>query len=411
MAPKYRALSRVSLLAAATIFALTASAQDWPQWRGANRDGAATGFTEPATWPDTLKQQWKVEIGSGYATPLLVGNRLYTFTRQGEEEVVQALDAATGKSVWRTPYAAPFQMFAATAKHGPGPKSTPTFAGGRIFTFGMSSIVSAFDAATGRQLWQKPLPAKQPMYHTAMSPVVDGDRVIIHVGGPGDTGLVAYDVATGAERWKWQGDSPAYGSPIVADLAGTRQLILFTNQYLNGIAAATGQLLWQRPFTTPSNTTSQTPIVYKDMVIQAGRENGFTAFRVVKNGTAWSTENVWRTDEASIHMSNAVVIDSVLYGLSHLNSGQYFALDLDSGQVLWKSEPRQAENAAVVKAGTTLFMLQNDAKLIVLKANRSGFNPVKRYEVAMGETWAQPVISGNRIFVKDVSNLTLWTLN
>jgi outer membrane protein assembly factor BamB len=120
---------------------------------------------------------------------------------------------------------------------------------------------------------------------------------------------------------------------------------------------------------------------------------------------------MWRTDEASIHMSNAVVIDSVLYGLSHLNSGQYFALDLDSGQVLWKSEPRQAENAAIVKAGTTLFMLQNDAKLIVMKANRSGFNPVKRYEVAMGETWAQPVVSGNRIFVKDVSNLTLWTLN
>jgi len=411
MAPKYRALSRFCLFAAVTVFTLTASAQDWPQWRGANRDGAATGFTEPATWPDALKQQWKVDIGLGYATPLLVGNRLYAFTRQGNDEVLQALDAATGKSVWRTSYPAPFELFAAAAKHGPGPKSTPTFANGRIFTFGMSSIVTAFDAATGRQLWQKPVPAKQPMYHTAMSPLVDGDRVVIHVGGPGDTGLVAYDVATGAERWKWQGDSPAYGSPIVADLAGTRQVILFTNQYLVGIAAANGQLLWQRPFTTPSNTTSQTPIIYKDAVIQAGRENGFTAFRVVRNGTSWTTENMWHTDEASIHLSNAVVIDGVLYGLSHLNSGQYFALDLESGQVLWKSQPRQADNAAVVKAGTTLFLLQNDAHLIVMKANRSGFNPLKNYEVAMGETWAQPVVSGNRIFVKDVSNLTLWTLN
>ena len=411
MAPKYRFLSRVSLVAAMTVFTLTVSAQDWPQWRGPNRDGGATGFTEPAAWPDTLKQQWKVDIGSGYATPLLVGNRLYTFTRQGNEEVLQALDAATGKSVWRTSYAAPFEMFAATAKHGPGPKSTPAFANGRIFTFGMSSIVTAFDAASGRQLWQKPVPAQQPMFHTGMSPVVDGDRVIIHVGGPKDTGLVAYDVATGAERWKWTGDSPAYGSPIIAELAGTRQVVVFTNQYLVGVAAANGQLLWQRPFTTPSNTTSQTPIIYKDMVIQAGRENGFTAFRVVRNGTSWSTENMWRTDEASVHMSNSVVVDSVLYGLSHLNSGQYFALDLDSGKVLWKSEPRQAENAAVVKAGTTLFLLQNDAKLIILKANRSGFNPVKRYEVATGETWSQPVVSGNRIFVKDVSNLTLWTLN
>jgi outer membrane protein assembly factor BamB len=411
MAPKYVALRKVVVGAATVALTLTASAQDWPQWRGPNRDGGATGFTEPATWPAALKQQWKVEIGLGYATPLLVGNRLYTFTRQGEEEVLQALDAATGKTVWRAGYAAPFQMFAATAKHGPGPKSTPTFANGRIFTFGMNSIVTAYDATNGRQLWQKPKPAQQPMFHTAMSPIVDGDRVIIHVGGPGDTGLVAYDVATGAERWKWTGDSPAYGSPIIAEFQGTRQVILFTNQNLVGVEAATGRLLWQRPVTTPSNTTSQTPIVYKDAVIQAARENGFTAFRVVRNGTAWSTENMWKTDEASVHMSNSVVIDGVLYGLSHLNTGQFFALDLDSGQVLWKGPARQAENAAIVKAGTTLFLLQNDAKLHVMKANRSAFTPAKTYEVAMGETWAQPVVSGNRIFVKDVSNLTLWTLN
>jgi outer membrane protein assembly factor BamB len=402
---------RRGLLLAATVFTLTATAQDWPQWRGPNRDGGATGFTEPSAWPDTLKQQWKVEIGTGYATPLLVGNRLYTFTRQGTEEVLQALDAANGRSVWRTAYAAPFEMFAATAKHGPGPKSTPTFANGRIFTFGMTSVVTAFDAATGRQLWQKPMPKKQPMFHTGQSPVVDGDRVIIHVGGPDDAGLAAYNVATGAEQWKWTGDSPAYGSPIVTELAGTRQVILFTNSKMVGVNTAKGQLLWERPFTTPSNTTAQTPVIYKDVVIQAGRENGITAFRVVKDGTRYSTENMWRTDEASVHMSNTVVIDSVLYGLSHLNSGQYFALDLESGQVLWKSAGRQAENAAIVKAGTTLFMLQNDAQLLVLKANRSGFNPAKKYEVAMGETWTQPVISGNRVFVKDVSNLTLWTLN
>jgi len=409
MAPTYRLWG--SLLAAAAIFTATAAAQDWPQWRGPNRDGGATGFTDPAAWPDALKQQWKIEIGLGYATPLLVGDRLYVFSRQGTDEVLQALDAATGKSVWRTPYPAPFEMFAATARHREGPKSTPTFANGRIFTFGMSSIVTAFDAATGRQLWQKPKPAQQPMFHTAMSPIVDGDRVIIHVGGPGDTGLVAYDVATGAERWKWQGDSPAYGSPIIATLAGTRQIVVFTNQFLVGISAADGQLLWRRPFTTPSNTTSQTPIIHKDAVIQAGRENGFTAFRVVRDNNAYSTENMWKTDEVSVHMSNSVVIDNVLYGLSHLNSGQYFALDLDSGQVLWKSDPRQAENAAIVKAGSTLFMLQSDAKLLVMKANRSSFSPLKRYEVAMGETWTQPVVAGNRIFVKDVSNLTLWTLN
>jgi outer membrane protein assembly factor BamB len=390
---------------------LTLSAQDWPQWRGANRDGVATGFTEPQTWPDALRQQWKIEIGPGYATPLLVGNRLYTFTRQAEEEVLQALDPASGKTIWRTPYAAPFQMFAATAKHGPGPKSTPTFANGRIFTYGMSGILTAFDAATGKQLWQKPGSREQPMYHTAMSPLVDGDRVLMHVGGPGNTAFAAFDVATGAERWRWTEDTPAYGSPIIAELAGTRQVIAFTHQNLVGLAAANGQLLWKRPFVTPSNTTSTTPIVYRDTVIQAGRENGITAFRVVRDNNAWSTTDVWKTTEVSTHMSNSVVHEGVLYGLSHLNSGQYFALDLDKGAVLWRSEPRQAENAAIVRAGNTLFFLQNDAKLVVMRTNRTGFTPARRYEVAMGETWTQPVIAGNRLFVKDVSNLTLWTLN
>jgi len=401
----------ITLTLGVAVFTLTLAAQDWPQWRGPNRDGAVTGFSEPGAWPDSLKQQWKVDIGLGYATPLLVGNRLYTFTRQAEDEVLQALDPATGRSVWRTAYPAPFQMFAATAKHGPGPKSTPTFANNRIFTYGMSGILTAFDAASGRQLWQKPGSTEQPMYHTAMSPLVDGDHVIMHVGGPGNTALAAFDAATGTERWKWTGDSPAYGSPMIADLAGTRQVIAFTNQNLVGVAASNGQLLWTRKFVTPSNTTSQTPIIYKDTVIQAGRENGFTAFKVVKNGSTWSTQDVWHTDEASVHMSNSVVIDAVLYGLSHLNSGQYFALDLDTGKVLWKSPPRQAENAAIVRGGNTLFLLQNDAKLLVMRANRTAFNPLKNYEVAAGETWAQPVVAGNRLFVKDVSNLTLWTLN
>jgi outer membrane protein assembly factor BamB len=245
-----------------------------------------------------------------------------------------------------------------------------------------------------------------------MSPIVDGNLMILHVGGPDDTALTAFDVATGAVRWEWKGDSPAYGSPIIGDFAGVRQVVTFTHQNLVGVAMATGQLLWRRPFTTPSNTTAQTPILYKDTVIQAGREAGITRFRPVLRNGMWTTEDLWQTKEVSLQMSNAVEINGVLYGLSHLNSGQYFALDLETGQVLWKSDPRQAENAAVLRAGDTIFSLENDAELVVMKANRTAFSPVRRYpEIANSETWTQPAISGNRFFVKDVSNLTLWTLN
>jgi outer membrane protein assembly factor BamB len=322
-----------------------------------------------------------------------------------------ALDPDSGDVVWRSAYPAPFEMVPATRRHGPGPKSTPVLADGRLFTLGMTGTVTAFDAATGRRLWQKPGGPVQPRFHTAQSPIVDGGNVIVHIGGHDDGALTAFDVATGDVRWSWDGDGPAYGSPMIFELSGTRQVVTFTQEHMVGVAAETGELLWQRPFTTPHTTTSLTPILHKEMVIQAGRDNGITAFRVVRQGDAWATENVWETDEVSMNMSNGVAVDGVLFGLSHLNSGQYFGLDLNTGQVLWTSDPRQAENAAVLRAGDTIFSLEADGELVVVRNSRTGFDELARYDVSDSETWAQPAISGNRVFVKDVSTLALWTVD
>jgi len=391
--------------------ALVARAQDWPQWRGPDRDGAIRSFREPSVWPETLQKIWVVEVGLGYATPLLVGDRVYLFTRQGEDEVLSALDAGTGNAIWRSAYPAPFEMSPATSRHGPGPKSTPAFADGRLFTLGMTGRVTAFDGETGKKLWQTTPPPVHPLYHTAMSPIVDRDLVIFHVGGHDDGALTAFDVASGDVRWSWDGDGPAYGSPMIFELEGARQLVTFTQEHLVGVDVGTGALLWQRPYTTQSTTTSQTPILYRDTVIETGRGNGITAFRVQRQGEGFRTENVWHADAVSLHMTNGVVIDGVLFGLSHLDSGRYFALDLDRGQVLWTTEPRQAENAAIVRTGSTVFSLEDDAELVVFRASRTGFEVQKRYQVAHSATWAQPAISGSRLFVKDVSSLTLWTLH
>ncbi|MGE3884996.1 MAG: PQQ-binding-like beta-propeller repeat protein [Vicinamibacterales bacterium] len=393
------------------VITLTVHAQDWPQWRGPNRDGAIEAFTTPAAWPGTLTRRWRVEVGTGYATPLVVGDRVYTFTRQGEEEVLRAMDAATGTQLWRAAYPAVFTMNPATRQHGPGPKSTPTHADGRLFTLGMTGVVLAFDAAEGRVLWQAPAPPAQPQYHTAMSPVVEGNFVVVHVGGQDDGALTAFDVATGKIAWRWAGDGPAYGSPIVATLGGTRQVITFTQENFVGVSFDTGALLWRRPYTTPATTTAQTPVIHKDMVIESGRANGITAFRPTRAGNTWTTPDVWHTDEVSVHMSDVVAVDGVAYGLSHLNRGQYFALDLDTGKVLWKGEARRAEHAAMARAGSTIFSLEDDGELVVMRASRAGFEPVAQYEVATSATWAQPAISGGRIFVKDVSSLTLWTVD
>ncbi len=404
-----RTLARIAILAALTALASAALAQDWPQWRGPNRDGAVKSFQKPAPWPETLTEPWKLEVGLGYATPVLVGDRIYMFSRQGGDEIMRALDAGTGEVIWSTRYPAPFELNPYMKPHGMGPKATPTYADGRLLAFGISGIVTAFDAETGKTLWQRPAPPKQPLYHAAMSPRVDGDLVIIHVDGDDDGALTAFDVATGEVRWSWDEDGPAYGSPVVVELAGARQIVTYSRRYMVGLAVASGELLWSRPDGREDNILTQTPILHRNMLIEAGNKNGITAFRVVRQGDGFATEEVWHTDEVSVFMTNGVAIDGVLFGLSQLNSGQYFGLDLDDGELLWTSDPRQAKNAAIVRAGETIFSLEDDAELVVVRHSRTAFEPIERYKISDGETWTQPTISGNRIFVKDVSTLTLLT--
>ena len=162
MVRKYLTTFGIVLLAGSTVLSVHVAAQDMPQWRGVNRDGSVVGFDMPEAWPAGLTQQWTVEIGFGYATPLLIGERLYVFSRQGNDEVMQAIDPATGETIWRTSYDATFEMMPATRNHGPGPKSTPAYAEGRLFTLGITGIVTAFDAESGRQIWQRAAGAAVP---------------------------------------------------------------------------------------------------------------------------------------------------------------------------------------------------------------------------------------------------------
>jgi outer membrane protein assembly factor BamB len=384
---------------------------DWPQWRGPNRDGVIPSFTAPNPWPDKLTRKWKVEVGLGYATPVVIGNRVYMFARQGDEEVLDARDADTGKVIWRMSYPAPFTISPAAARHEKGPKSTPTFAGGKLFTLGMTGIVSAFDAATGKRLWQTAPSQPGPLYHTSMSPLIDRGLAIVHVGSHGRGALTAFDVNTGAVKWHWDGDGPGYGSPIVAEFEGTRQIITMTQDNLVGVSASTGALLWQRRFQTNYTQNCITPVLYGQIVIVSGLDKGVTAFKLVKANGQWSPVDVWENTEVSLYMTNGVIVHDTFVALSHKNSGQFFALDARTGKTVWKSAPRQATNAAISRAGDLLFILKEDGELLIARSGAGGLETVKTYSVADSATWSAPAVSGRRLFVKDVASLALWTMN
>ena len=387
------------------------SSLDYPQWRGPGRDGSAAAFVEPETWPEQLNRTWQVDVGTGYGTPIIISGRAYTFTRQEGDEVLSAVDTATGRVVWSTRYPAPYRANAGTQRHGPGPKSTPLFYDGKLYTLGISGIVSAFDPGDGTLLWQHPAPPVDPLYATAMSPLADGGNVIFHVGGHDQGALTAFDANTGEVTWRWDGDGPAYASPVLADIGGTRHLVTITQEHVVGISAATGELLWLRPFESNSTNNSITPIVYDDSIIVAGHNLGVTRFRPVQRGGQWVTETLWHNQEVGLFMSNGVLVDDTFFSLSHTNSGQFFAVDVTTGETLWSTQGREATNTALVKAGGLLFLLNDDAELIVARASRAGFEPLRRYTVSDSVTWAQPAISGNRLFVKDDSTLALWTVD
>ncbi|MBI2188906.1 MAG: PQQ-like beta-propeller repeat protein [Acidobacteria bacterium] len=389
---------------------------DVTQWRGANRDGVVTGFTPPATWPEQLTERWKVEVGLGYATPIVVGNRVYVFSRQGTDEVMSGIDAATGKVLWRTAYPAVFEMSSASKAHGPGPKSTPIYSNARLYSIGMTGTVTAYDAATGKQIWQKPGSASNmPMYTShSFSPIVDRGLVIFHVGGHDKGALTAFDLDTGAEKWSWAGDGPGYGSPIIAEFGGVRQLVAITQGKLVGIDVATGALLWERPFASSNFTNSITPVRFGQSVIVWNNVGPMRAVNIARKNNQWVAEDAWQSDEAPNRLSNTVLDGDVMFGLTSRNMGQYYAVDVKTGKTLWASEGRQAANVALARAGNIVFSLENDGELVIVRASRTGFEPLKRYRVApeeMYSTWAQPAISGNRIFIKDASTLALWTLN
>jgi outer membrane protein assembly factor BamB len=389
-------------------------AEDWPGWRGPQRDGHLVGFAAPKTWPKELRQLWKVEIGEGHSSPLVEGDLVFAFSRQKDREVVRALKLDGGQEVWNQSYPAVYSPNGYAASHGKGPKSTPILAGGRLFTLGISGILSAWDAKSGKLLWQneysKTYKVTSPLYGTAMSPAVEEGLLVAHVGGHGQGALAALDVETGKPKWQWTGDGPGYASPVIVTLGGTRQVITQSQNRLIGAAVADGKLLWSLPFETSYTQNIVTPVVAGDLVVFSGISKGTIAYRFEKQGGAWSAKQVWHNDDVSMYMSSPVVVGECLFGLTNRKRGQFFCLDLKSGKTLWTSDGRMGDNAALVATDAVILALTSGSDLIALRPSPEKFEVFARYQVADTPTWAHPVVLSRRLLVKDRASLILWTL-
>lgn len=397
---------------AGAFLVLSLCAADWPQWRGPNRDGASTAAPPPA-WPEQLQRKWKITVGEGHASPVYAGGRLFVFAREAEDEIARAIDPADGKVVWEQRYTAPYKMAAPATEHGKGPKSTPVYSAGKLCTFGISGVLSCLDAGSGTVAWRKDFKTQykqtSPTFGTAMSPVVDAGVLFAHTGGEGKGAVAAFDLNSGAEKWNWTGDGPAYASPLVLEAAGVRQVVTQSQRSVIGLAASTGELLWKIPFETSYEQNSITPVAYRDLLIISGLDKGVIAVRIGKTTKGLEPETVWQNAQAPMYMSTAVLAGDALYGFTHKNKGQFFCLDAKTGQTLWLGPARQGENAAILRQGDALLMLKNDGDLVVARANPKAFEMIRKYTVADSPTWAHLAPVDDGIVIKDKTSLSLWT--
>jgi outer membrane protein assembly factor BamB len=388
------------------------SNQDWSQWRGPQRDGVAQAFPVFSQWPASLSPVWSIAVGSGHSSPVLMDETVYVFSREGENEVARAIKLATGKVLWRSAYAAPYKAYPSAEEHGRGPKSTPVVSSDKLFTLGISGILSCFSTSTGKLLWQKDFagrfPATSPPFGSSMSPLIEDGMLIVHAGGHEGGALLALDPEDGKEKWSVTGQGPSYSSPIIVSFKGERQIVIQVHRKILGVDLKSGMIRWEIPFVTPCDQNIVTPVVYNETLIFSSLDHGMFAVQLKQVNSAWVPEKIWESKDVSLYMSSPVLFGNQLIGFSHKRQGQFFAVDPRTGKVVWTSSARAADNAAFVSAGKHLLILKEDAELLVLAESKSeSFNPIATYQVAKSATWAHPVPTSSGILIKDESSLSL----
>jgi outer membrane protein assembly factor BamB len=368
-----------------------------------------TGFSAPATWPVELKQEWKVTVGFGDATPVLVGNKIYLNTRQGDNEIIICLDAANGKELWKDQY--PSIAVSGPAGSHPGPRSTTAVSNGKLVTFGASAILSCLNANTGKVLWRRENPAHDvPQFFTGMSPLLVDNLCIAHVGKKDNGEILALDLNTGAEKWKWSGDGPAYASPSIMTIDGKNHVIVQTEKNLMALNLTDGKVLWQ--IATPVQQrfyNCVSPYIDGQTIYYTGQGTGIKAVKVEKTGNDFVTKELWSNTEVGAKWNTPVLKNGFLFGFS--DQKRIYCVNAATGQTAWIDNAVNSDFATLVDCGSVLIGLPSTANLIVFKPESSAYTEIAKYKVSETAIYSFPVIAGKAIYVKDAETLMLYRIN
>jgi outer membrane protein assembly factor BamB len=399
--------------------------QDWPDWRGKNRDGtwSEKGLVEKFD-SDELTPKWSVSIGSGYSGPTVSNGKVYVTDlnkRPSQTEGVLCFDEITGTKLWEFRYPCEYTGVGYPA----GPRASVVLVDGKAYSLGTMGNLFCFDAAKGNVIWQKDLnkeyEIRMPTWGISATPLVSDDKIILQISGSNNACVIALNKDTGEEIWRNLEDIAAYSAPIIIEKNGVQVVVVWTENSVSGLNSVTGEIYWRIPWDVGSGMSIATPVLYEDHLFLSCFYSGSLLLKLNKNYT--SAEKVWQrsgesernTDALHCVMNTPVIIDGFIYGVD--SYGELRCLEFATGDRVWEDlsavKKDRWANIHFVQNESKTWMFNEHGELIISELSPKGFNENSRTKIIettkeqlpRGVTWSHPAFANRHIFVRNDNRL------
>jgi outer membrane protein assembly factor BamB len=384
-----------------------ASRNYWTNFRGPNRDGRYDELQVLTNWPASgLVPMWKQPIGVGYASFVIADGRAHTIEQRRGQEVVTAYDVATGRELWKQGWNAQY-----SDTTGDGPRATPTWDDGRVYALGATGELRCLDAKTGAVAWGRNIltenQAPNLSWAMAASPLVVDDKVIVLPGGANGKSVVAYNKLTGTPVWKSQNDPQAYVSPMLATLAGRRQIVVVSALRIMGLAPEDGSLLWSSSWDTDMGINVSQPIIVDKnrLFISSGYGKGAALIEITGGGKNFEARKIWENINMKNKFNSSVLHEGYVYGL---DEGILTCLDVNTGERKWKGG--RYGYGQVILASGHLIVSTDAGELALVKATPQQYSEVARFAALEGKTWNYPAIASGRLLVRNATQMAAYNI-
>jgi len=387
---------------------LLGQADDWPGFRGPGRDSVAGGLTIATDWSaNPPRLLWRQQLGPGWSSPIVVGQRVFTQEQRGSNEMVVCRDAETGAELWAHGDPVRFEE----GLSGAGPRATPTFAGGKLYTLGATGVLNCLDAGSGRVVWSRDIKAgsavKPPMWGYASSPLATDGLVIVYAGG--DKGLLAFRAETGEPAWSLVTGTQTYTSPQLATLGGQRQVLFLSDIGLVGIDSATGRQLWSFAANAPGAPRAIQPHALSDSLVLISSETdlGTAQLEISHHGDAWESHRNWVSRALKPSFDDYVVDGGYAYGF---DGAVFCCTELQSGKRRWREGRYDHGQVVLLVDQHLLLVVGEDGQAILLRAAPEGNQELGRFKAVDGKVWAHPAVARGRMYVRSDQEIACFEL-